>query len=781
MRPVPSPRALRRRPLAARVRRAFLLLNAAVLVLCASGIGLMLGALSSVARLLPDAKAIMQYRPTATTKILAADGTMLGKVYEENREPVALRDIPNELRAATVAIEDERFFRHAGVDPRGIVRAALENLREGRLVQGGSTITQQLARNIYLTRKKTIARKLQEGLLALQIERSFSKEEILEMYLNQVCYGHGAYGVEAAAQLYFGKSVKALSLAECALLAGLPRYPVGYSPFDHPEAALRRRNVVLQALLENSPFLREDIEAAMDAPLGVVEQGGRRGIFSFRAPHFTTHVVRLLTEALGEDMVYKGGLTVETTLDPRLQAIAWKECQKAGERIRRYGADQTALVCIDVHTGEVKALVGAIGPFEKNQFNIATQGRRQPGSAFKIFVYTAAMDSGWGPNSYVSGVPRSFYLGPGHYWNPKNYSSGQNHGWTCRSALAQSVNVAAANVIERVGVRRVINYAHRMGIESPIGEYYSIALGTEVVTPLELTSAYATVASGGIRRPPIFIRRVTDVSGNEIPFPNGSAMRVLSQRTAVTMISMLESVVRSGTGKRARIAGVRVCGKTGTTEDKRDAWFIGFTPDLAVGVWAGNKDNSPMRGSSFGGELCAPTWRAFVSQAIELLDLHGEFPKDSLVSERQSMRREREKTQEPELTITVTICTESGLRATKYCPDTITRSFAEGSEPLGVCRIHGPSGGGETHAERRPDEGDSSRPASRTVRATVCVETGRLATPYCPQTEEREYRAGEAPVGRCTVHGPPRPAPKPEPSAEPAEPAGAGAAAGAPG
>ncbi len=774
MRRIVSRYAPRKPPLAARVRRAFLYVNAGVLLLCAAGIGLALGALSTVEKFLPDAKHIMRYRPTATTKILAADGTLLGKVYEENREPVPLRDIPKELQWATVAIEDERFFHHVGLDPRGIARAAWENFREGRLVQGGSTITQQLARNIYLTRKKTIARKLQEGMLALQIERSFSKQEILEMYLNQVCYGHGAYGVEAAAQLYFGKSVKDLTLPECALLAGLPRWPVGYSPFDHPKRALARRNTVLRAMARLWPIPREEIQAALKAPLGVRKQPAARGILRFRAPHFTTYVIKLLTDALvkqygdiGADMLYKGGLTVETTLNPQLQAMAWEECRKAAKRIKAYRADQTALVCVDVHTGEVLALVGAVGPFEQNQFNIATQGRRQPGSAFKLFVYTAAIDSGWGPNSYVSGVPRTFYIGPGQRWTPKNYSSRQNHGWTFRSALAQSVNVAAANVIDKVGVRRVITYAHRMGIESPIGEYYSIALGTEAVTLLELTSAYATVASGGIRHPPVFIRRVTDMAGNEIPLPiKHPPARVLNRRTAVTMIDMLQSVVRSGTGRPARIPGVPVGGKTGTTEDKRDAWFIGITPDLAVGVWAGNKDNSPMRGHAYGSRLCAPTWKAFTKRAIETLNLHGEFPRDRLVVARQSMPKEPEENEDEQEQprILVTICTESGLRATKYCPSTRTERFIKGEEPLGFCTLHG-----RTSRRRKPKatgkETGGPPKSAQMVRVTVCTESGKRATPYCPSTETREYHVGEAPVGKCPLHGPPKPAAHPKPAA----------------
>lgn len=751
-----------------------------MLILCAAAIGLTLGALSSVAKLLPDAKHIMAYRPAAATEIRAADGSVLGKVFEENREPVALRDMPPELQWATVAVEDERFFRHAGVDPRGIVRAAVENLREHRLVQGGSTITQQLARNIYLTRKKTLARKLQESLLALQIERSFAKDEILEMYLNQVCYGHGAYGVEAASRLFFGKSAKALNLAECALLAGLPRSPVNYSPFDHPEEALHRRNTVLRAMANVSPIPRDELEAAREAPLGVTKHPTSRGIFSFRAPHFTTHVVELLSAKLGEDIVYRGGLTVETTLDPRLQEIATEECRKAAARNRAYRADQTVLVCIDVHTGEVKALVGAVGPFEKNQFNIATQGKRQPGSSFKLFVYTAAMDSGWGPSSYISGVPRSFYLGPGQYWNPKNYSSRHNHGWDCRGALAQSVNVAAANLIDRVGVRRVITYASRMGIESPLHEYYSLALGTEVVTPLELTSGYATIASGGILNRPIFIRRITDMSGTEIRWDNPPPERALSQRTAVTMISMLESVVRGGTGRRAQISGVPVGGKTGTTEDKRDAWFVGITPDFAVGVWAGNEDNSPMIGDSFGGQLCAPTFRAFTSKAIELLDLHDEFPEDRLVSAREPVRRDKEKVRKHESLISVTVCAESGLLATKYCPNTITKEFAPGNEPVAHCTLHGPRSGREGGGAR-PSGGETEGPGARMVRVTVCTESGKLATPYCPQTEERSYRAGEAPSGRCTIHGPSKPARPPEPAHAPTESGGGAAESAEPG
>lgn len=759
--------------------------------------GVAAGIYATVMQTVPNATYLHKYQPEQTTKIFSSDGQLLASLYEENREVVPIEEIPQDLINATIAIEDDRFFEHCGISPRAIFRALRANLLARRPVQGGSTITQQLARDVYLSRQKTLMRKLQEALLALRIERLYSKEEILGLYLNQICYGHGAYGVAAAAQVYFGKKVQDLNLAECALLAGLPRWPVGYSPYNYPQRAKQRRAVVLNRMVELGYITPRQAEEAKKEPLPTdVSRLKRAGVHHFRAPYFVTYVIRQLVKRYGEDTVYKGGLRVYTTLNIPLQIGADKALKVQLREARSRNVTQGAVVCIDPRTGYILALVGGrdFNDPHGGQWNRATQARRPPGSAFKPFVYTVAIDQGWSPHDVLSATPTTFWDQFGKPYRPKNYNSKQVGPYTLENALAQSVNVVAVRLIEKVGPHRVVEYAHRMGIKQRLYPYLSLALGSRGVTPLEMAVAYCPFANGGLRVEPISILRIEDSQGNLIYRARPHLRRVLSERTAYIMREMLRGVILHGTGRRAARLNLPAAGKTGTTTDDRDAWFIGFTPGLVTAVWVGNDDNSPMR-HTWGGNTCVPIWMKVTKAAAELFEWPEDFPRPlQFVQYAQSPQEKDEDTAEE--TETVTVCALTGLPATEQCPSTRLQKFPAGAVPQQFCKVHqgprplvpppppavaqpqpalasvpsslSPATPSAPKSEPqipvappppKPTETPSPPPAPppsppELQAVVICTSSGQRATEYCPQTVVINVPPDEVPSSYCSQHGP---------------------------
>ena len=589
-------------------------------------LGIVAGVVYSYSRNLPDISRMADFQPSRSTRIFARNGEQLATLYTQNRIFVPIAKIPLLVRHAFVANEDHNFYTHHGVDFGGIARAALADYRHQEF-QGASTITQQLARALFLSNEVSISRKVQEALLAMEIERYYTKDEILERYLNLIYFGAGAYGIEAASHTYFGTSVNRLTVAQAAMLAGLPAAPSDYSPYVNLEHARERQHHVLERMVASGYLTYSQAAEAEQAPLRLI---GERmtGLQSYKYPYFTTYVNAVLESTFGQRAVYEGGLDVSTSLDPKLQnlaqeAVDWGVGQAVGEGI---GAHQAALVAIRPQTGEVVAMVGGAGGFSlKNQFNRAWQAQRQPGSSFKAFVYTAAIDSGMPPTAEIDDSPVSYPMGNGTQWHPMDDDFRFYGPMTLRAALAQSRNVVAVKLAEKVGIDRVIEYAHRMGVRAPLEANLSLALGSSVVAPLDMAAGYATLANAGIHIDPSPLRVVRDAFGSTIldnRFPQET--EVVPAGTAYLVTSMLQGVINEGTGFPNAQIGRPAAGKTGTTSDFRDAWFVGYTPDLAVAVWLGNDDYARMN-ESYGGNIPARTWARFMKAALAHTPRH-EFP-----------------------------------------------------------------------------------------------------------------------------------------------------------
>ena len=551
-------------------------------------------------------------QPALTSHIYDIKGNEIAVVHaEEDREPVKSEEIPENLKKAFLATEDVRFYQHIGIDYRGVMRAMWENITHRAVAEGGSTITQQLARNAYLNQERTFSRKIQEMFLALKIEHRHTKEEILEMYLNQIYFGRGVYGIQAASKYYFNKNVKDLDLNECAMLAGIPKSPNHYSPLNNLEEAQKRKAVVLQQMAKYGfissstaqKTAKQEIHLVQSAPKEVGD-----------AHYFINYVKQTIIDKYGDDGLYKGGLKIYTTLDMDMQRAAEEAMKNLPEMNEANGLKQPqgALVAIDPHSGYIKAMVGGRGT---DMFNRAALAERQPGSAFKPFVYAAALESGYTPDSIVADTPFTKYG-----WNPQNYDRSFYGSVPLSAVCAQSLNVATVRVADDIGIDKVIRYARDMGISTLVleGERNDVNLSTALggitrgVTPLELTSAYCTFANKGIYAKGTPIVKVLDKDGNVLEeYPNpASSRRVLKEETAANLDSMLQGVVSHGTGTRANIGG-HVAGKTGTTSEYHDAWFVGYVPDLVVGVWIGTDDNQTM-GTMTGGTLPADIWRIFM-------------------------------------------------------------------------------------------------------------------------------------------------------------------------
>ena len=563
--------------------------------------------------------------PSERSYVYAADGSVIAVLHaEENRSPVTLEQVPPILVDAILDVEDERFWQHGPIDLRATLRALASNAESGGVVQGGSTITQQLVKNLLLTPERQVDRKVKEALLSVQMEKRFTKQQILEQYLNLVYFGNGAYGVQAAAETYFGEGVEKIDAVQAALLAGMISNPVGYDPVQNPDAAVRRRNLALDRMAQVGHVAAADADRLKLVPLPT----------SVRQPlpqvddYFVEEVKRRLLDdpRLGEtateryNAVFRGGLRIYTTVDPRLQRAA--EQRVAAGVPRNTQGFTAALVALEPATGKVRALVGGQG-FDKSHFNLVTQAQRQPGSSFKLFTLLAMLEAGYGPNSTVDGTAPCKVKFPGiTNVTPIDNSEGEAGGtMPMTKATALSVNCAFVRVAATIGLDKVAEMAHRLGITSHIDEVPSMVIGSEEVSPLEMAAAYATLPTDGVYHQPQFIDRVVDRDGKELIAESSVHKQVLDADTARIATQMLTGVVENGTGTRAALPGHDVAGKTGTTDDYTNAWFVGFTPELATAVWMGSPaGNVPMRNVGgvrvFGGTYPAFIWHNFMTDAF---------------------------------------------------------------------------------------------------------------------------------------------------------------------
>ncbi len=748
-----------------------------------------------VAKSLPRVDTLADYRPPVITRIFSDDGTVIAELFEERRIVVPVSRMPKQLIQAFVAAEDANFFKHQGIDLMSIARAAFKNIKAGGIVQGGSTITQQVAKSLLLTPEKKFERKFKEAILAYRMEKRLSKEEILYLYLNQIFLGHGAYGIQAAAENYFDKNVDELNLAESSLLAGLPQAPSRYSPYRHLERARERQKYVLNRMVAEGFITDDEARAALAVEMKIHPKINQH---ITDAAYFTEQVRRYLEENYGHDQLYREGLQVHTSMDLEMQLAAQEavrdnlhdhdkrrgyrgpsavlsieeEAAFLAQQVARFkerplepgnrieavvtGSDhnslqvrcadriglialadakwaapiqvvardqepsgtanaantrlpvgarilvrvlevpaqgalklsldqepqaQGALLAMDPHSGLIKTMVGGYD-FRTSQFNRVVQARRLPGSAIKPIIYAAALDKGYTPATVILDTPLIYKerLEDGEIkeWKPKNYSKQFYGPVPVRTALAKSHNVITIKILEDIGVRYAANYARKLGITSPLAEDLTLGLGSSAVTPMELAGAYAVLANGGVRVAPTYIKRIFDRDGRIVEsvdpadFPGGpqpgqrlieqARTRVISQETSYLLTNMLESVVRQGTGWRAKTLNRPTAGKTGTTNDLKDAWFIGYIPQLLTVTWVGYDQERPLGKQETGSRAAAPAWVSFMEQAAaDLPVVH--FPVPDNIEFRP-------------------IDPATGLLAPEDSPDVIIEAFAPGTTPV---------------------------------------------------------------------------------------------------
>ncbi len=663
---------------------------------------------------LPQVEELERYRPSSVTELYDTQGRVIGTFALQRRVIASYDDYPEVLRNALVSIEDKEFYRHSGINLWRILGAAYRDIESGGKVQGASTLTMQLARNLFLSPDRSFYRKVQEALLAIQIERRFTKPQIFTLYANQIFLGHGAYGYEAASEYYFSKPAKQLKLEEAALLAGLPKAPQYYSPINHPDRAKYRRNLVLNAMLEDGKITAAQATEAKSKPIVLDVQKDPNSL----APHYVEEIRRYLEAKYGSDQVHQGGLRVYTSLDMDLQKtarqtlldglaayerrhgwhgqlvnvvaqgqkldqyedpdwdeepevngymhalvtqvsagaaevrfgqrkatlspadVAWAKTKlkfklpdllhpgdivyvkvlsldaagKARVSLEQDSGAEGALVAIDNATGEIKAMVGG-RDFNLSKFNRATQAMRQVGSSFKPYVYTAAIDQGASPDDTIVDAPVTFQTASGPY-TPHNFDDKFEGTISLRRALAQSRNIPALKLADRIGIKTVIEYAHRFGVTSNIPAYLPVALGSAEITPLEQTSAFTVFPNDGVRVTPRYITRVTDYEGRVLEEDYSDVKDAVSSRTARVMTSMLREVVLHGTAIAAARMPYPLAGKTGTTNDFTDAWFVGFSPSLTCGVWIGYDEKKSLGEKETGAHAALPIWMQFMNVAL---------------------------------------------------------------------------------------------------------------------------------------------------------------------
>ena len=742
------------RPPRRRLRRLLLIMFSTLLVLSLGGAAALIGGYLYVSQDLPHISSLKDYRPSIISTVYDENHRKIAEFFRERRVVVELAEVPPLLVKAFVAAEDSRFYQHQGVDPFSILRAALKNLEAGTIKQGGSTITQQVTRSFLLTPERSYIRKIKEVILSYRIEKDFTKEEILFLYLNQIYLGHGAYGVQAAAENYFGKSVKELSLAECAILAGLPQAPTRYSPFRHPEQARARQVYVLNRMVEEGFISRPQANEALAVKLDIKP---RRNIYVEEVPFYTEHVRRYVEAKYGADTLYTQGLQIYTAVNIDLQKAAeqevnkglqdldkrqgyrgplksvppaeieavareqqaeidrtglepgmvvqavvtqvsdaaksvtvrvgreqgaialadmdWarkpnpdvshldakvrqpstalkagdvilvkvKERPKAAREPWRLALEQEALVqgallCIETGTGRVKAMVGG-RDFTENQFNRAIQSRRQPGSSFKPVIYAAALDRKFNDPRKVY-TPATVIIDSAvvfedrvrdQTWKPKNYRDTFYGPTLLREALAQSRNVVTVKILQDIGVDYTIDYARKLGIASELTRTLSLALGSSGVSLLELTRGYSVFANQGQLIEPLFTVKIVDRDGNVLEEAVPDRRQVIEKDTAFLMTSLLESVVQHGTGQRIKALGRPSAGKTGTTNDMYDAWYIGYTPNMVTGVWVGFDTEAPLGKAETGASAASPIWLGFMKRATVGVPIRNFEPSEGIV------------------------------------------------------------------------------------------------------------------------------------------------------
>jgi len=707
------------------------LLMASILILITGSLGAA-GIYFYLSRNLPKIASLKDYRPPVITTVYSDDNRKIGEFFKERRIVIPLSQMPDILKKAFVAAEDSRFYTHQGIDILSIFRAFYKNIEAGTIVQGGSTITQQVTKSFFLTPERSYVRKIKEAILAYRIDKKFSKDEILFLYLNQIYLGHGAYGVEAASENYFGKSAKDLNLAECAILAGLPQAPSRYSPFKHPERAKQRQIYVLNRMVEDGFITNIQATEAVNKVLDIKP---RKNLFIDEVPVYTEYIRRYISAKYGDDVLYNQGLSVYTSVNIETQKIARDEISKGlyaldkrqgyrgplkhlqPEEIESFskeiqlelnnihleegkivkgvvievndknntatvrmgdvlgvigigdmqwarkpnpevayyaakvnkvgnvlkvgdvilvrlkgkisGTDQwqlaleqdpkaqAALLCIESETGNVKAMVGG-RDFRESQFNRAVQSRRQPGSAFKPVIYAAALDKGYTPATMIIDSP-IVYEDTEHdfTWKPKNYKERFYGPTLFRDALAESRNVVTIKILQDIGIDYAIDYARKLGITSNLNRDLSLALGSSGVSLLELVKAYSVFDNLGYLVEPVFITKILDRDGNILEEANPTRKKVIEQNTAYVMTSLLEGVVKRGTGWRVTAMNRPVAGKTGTTNNLHDAWFMGYTPRYITGVWVGFDDESSLGRGETGSRAASPIWLGFMQRLLQ--------------------------------------------------------------------------------------------------------------------------------------------------------------------
>jgi penicillin-binding protein 1A len=566
-------------------------------------------------RNLPDVRVLRTYAPSETTHIYDVKGKLLASLHgEANREVLPLNEISPHLKRSVIAVEDSSFFQHQGINLISVGRAMRANMAEGQTVEGSSTLTMQLVKNLFLSPERAYSRKIAEAVLALRIEQVFGKDQILALYLNQVYWGHNNYGAETAARSYFNKSARDLNLAEGAMMAGLIQAPESLSPFIDKKAAIDRQKTVLDRLLKLKWITPKEHKEALNYP---IKYGKIQSFQRSQIPYVTEAVVAELTKKFGRDSLLKGGMRIQTSIDTTLQNKAQDLVQRESSNIRYGGvyADQMALVAVDPRTHYVKAMVGGVD-HQKSQYNRATQALRQPGSSFKPFVYYAAFASGkYKPDSTIMDTPVGYPDGYDMYY-PQNYDRSFAGAMSIRHALEQSRNIPAIRLGQEVGLNKVIEICRSIGVKSPIEPVVSLPLGAVDLTPLEMAGAYAAFASNGWYSDTSLVVQVTDSSGNMIWDNRPKPRLVLDPWATAALNDTLQGVISRGTGKNAAI-GRPAAGKTGTTSSERDIWFAGFTPQLAAAVWVGNDDYTTLGRGATGGTVVAPIWGRFMSEAMK--------------------------------------------------------------------------------------------------------------------------------------------------------------------
>jgi penicillin-binding protein 1A len=638
------------------------------IILSILGTGIVIGVVKTFSKQLPEI-GYHSYEPSVNSYMYDSNGKLMTELYssENRKEIVPISRIPLRMQQAIISIEDSRFYKHYGIDPIRIVAAFIKNLRTGRISQGASTITQQLARNAFLSPKKTYVRKIKEVLLAFKIEKKFTKKEILELYLNQIFFGNGSYGIASAARNYFDKRVEDLTLPECAILASLPKSPRNYNPYTHPKKSKQRQILVLNMMKENGYITEEEARKAKLAPI-VLASGRRR---SSKSSYFIEYVKSQLLKMFDYKTVYTKGIKVYTTYDPKIQKAA-EEAFKNAPIFKKHPLSvdptlQGGLLAIDPKNGYIKAMVGG-RDFKQSEFNRCTMAKRQPGSSFKPFVYLTGIESGMKANDLFIDEPLEIVNRYTHkVWKPRNYGNAYVGPVIMKRALMKSLNTIAVRIAQSVGPRKIINYAKRMGISSYLGPHLSLSLGAVDVTLMDMVTGYATIANEGIRVKPIAITKVLDRDGNILYEAKITREKVVDPTSVYILIDMMKGVINHGTGVRARLN--RPCaGKTGTTNNYVDAWFCGFTPDLVACVYVGHDDRQPLGRRMTGGSVAAPIWKLFMKEAL----------KDVPPS----------KFKVPEGIISKRVCEESGLLPSEFCNKTLRVALKAGTEPDEYCSSH---------------------------------------------------------------------------------------------